>query len=114
MAALGLAMAHVAPDLDGRAARPGYRAADEQQVLVRDHVDDLESALGHALVAHLARAADALEHARGRGRGADRTRGVHVVRDVCDRAAAEAVALDGDLDALYPRDARDSDLMPLS
>src|SRR5256885_5971532 len=107
MAALGLAMAHVAPDLDGRAARPGYRAADEQQVLVGDHVDDLESALGDALVAHLARAADALEHARGRGGCADRARCAHVVRAVGHGTAREVVALDGALEALALRDAGD-------
>src|SRR3954452_3784043 len=133
MAALGLAMAHVAPDLDGRAARPrdraaggraglvggagadldgraarpGYRAADEQQVLVGDHVDDLESALGDALIAHLTGAADALEHARGRGRGADRARRAHVVRAVGHGTAREVVALDGALEALALRDAGD-------
>src|SRR4051794_38886754 len=107
MAALGLAMAHVAPDLDGRAARPGYRAADEQQILVGDHVDDLESALGDALAAHLTGAADALEHARGRGRGADRARRAHVVRAVGHGTAREVVALDGALEALALRDAGD-------
>src|SRR5205823_6622605 len=80
--------------------RPGHRAAYEQQVLVRNHVDDLEAALGDALVAHLARTADALEHARGRGRGADRARRTDVVGAVSDWAAAEVVALDGALEAL--------------
>src|SRR2546423_11749324 len=50
--AVGLAMRlRVRPDLDYRAARPGYRTAQQQQVLVRHHVDHLEAALGDALVA---------------------------------------------------------------
>src|SRR3954451_10683220 len=113
MAALGLAMAHVAPDLDRRAAWPGYRAADEQQVLVGDHVDDLEAALGDALVAHLARAANALEHPRRRGRGADRARRAHVVGAVGDGSAREVVALHGALEALALRDAGDLDGLAL-
>ena len=66
---------------------PGHGAADEQQVAGGVDLDDLEALLGDALVAHLARAADALEHARGVGRGADRARGAHVVRAVRLRAA---------------------------
>src|SRR5919201_5527669 len=106
-AAVGLAMAHVAPDLDGGAPRPGYRAADDQQVLVRDHVDDLEAALRDALVAHLTRPADALEHARRRGGGADRSRRAHVVRAVRHGSAREVVALDRALEALALGHARD-------
>src|SRR5690349_23040693 len=107
MAALGLAMTHVAPDLDRGAGGARHRTAHEQQVLVRDHINDLETALGDALVAHLARAANALEHARGRGRGADRARRANVVRAVGHRAAREVVALDGALEALALRDAGD-------
>src|SRR4051794_91598 len=101
------------PDLDDGALRAGDRAAHEQQVLVGDHVDDLEPALGDVLVAHLARAADALEHARRRCGRADRARGAHVVRAMGDRAAAEAVALDGALEALALGDAGDLDLLAL-
>src|SRR3954451_15557502 len=101
------------PDLDDGALGAGDRAAQQDQVLVRDHVDDLEAALGHALVAHLAGAADALEHARRCGGRADRARGAHVVRAVGDRAAAEAVALDGALEALALGDAGDLDLLAL-
>src|SRR3954453_11002055 len=101
------------PDLDDGAPRAGNGAAQQDQVLVRDHVDDLQAALRDALVAHLARAADALEHARRRGGRADRTRGAHVVRAVADRAATEAVALDRALEALALRDARDLDGLAL-
>src|ERR671936_14963 len=96
-------MARVRPDLDGAPARPGHRAAYEQEVLVCDHVDDLEPPLRDALVAHLAGAANALEHARGRGRGADRSRRAHVVRAVGDRAAGEVVPLHRALEALALR-----------
>src|SRR4051794_21402521 len=101
------------PDLDDGALGAGDRAAQQDQVLVRDHVDDLEAALGHALVAHLAGAADALEHARRCGGRADRARGAHVVRAVRDGAAAEAVALDRSLEALALRDAGDLDGLAL-
>src|SRR3954447_20692512 len=101
------------PDLDDGALGAGNGAAQQDQVLVGDHVDDLEAALGDALVAHLARAADALEHARRRGRCADRARGAHVVRAVADRAAAEAVALDRALEALALGDAGDLDRLAL-
>src|SRR4051794_34847931 len=113
MAALGLAMAEVAPDLHRGAARSGYRAADEQQVLVGQDVDDLESALRDALVAHLAGATDALEYARGRGRRADRARRAHVVRPVGHGTAREVVALDGALEALALRDPGDLHGLPL-
>src|SRR3954466_14697282 len=88
------------PDLDDGALRAGNGAAQQDQVLVRDHVDDLQAALRDALVAHLAGAAAALEHPRRRRGRADRTWSAHVVRAVGDRAAAEAVALDGALEAL--------------
>src|SRR3954471_6997209 len=81
--------------------------------MLGDHVDDLEALLRHALVAHLAGAADALEHARRRRGGADRARGAHVVRAVGDRAAAEAVALDGPLEALALRGAGDLHVLAL-
>src|SRR3954470_392659 len=61
-------------------ARAGDGAADHQQVVARVDAHDLEAALGDALVAHLAGAADALEHARGVGGGADRARRADVVR----------------------------------
>src|SRR4051794_28657151 len=91
-------------------ARAGDRAADEQQVVVGADTDDGDAALGDALVAHLAGQAHALEHARGRGAGADRARGAHVVRAVALRARLEAVALDRALEALALRGARDLDL----
>src|SRR3954469_20690967 len=92
-------------------ARPGDRAADHQQVVAHVDAHDLEAALRDALVAHLARPADALEHARGVGGGADRTRRAHVVRAVAHGAAGEVVALDSALEALALRDARDLDLL---
>src|SRR3954468_21634389 len=92
-------------------ARPGDRAADHQQVVARVDAHDLEAALRDALVAHLARPADALEHARGVGGGADGARRAHVVRAVADGAAGEVVALDGALEALALRDAGDLDLV---
>src|SRR3954447_24558101 len=103
----------VRPYLDDAALGAGHRAADQEQVLVGEYVDDLEAALRDARVPHLAGAADALEDARGRGGRADRARRAHVVRAVGDRSAAEAVALDGSLEALALRDARDLDLLAL-
>src|SRR3954465_10436091 len=92
-------------------ARAGDRAADHQQVVAGVDAHDLEAALRDALVAHLARPADALEHARGVGGGADGARRAHVVRAVADGAAGEVVALDGALEALALRDAGDLDLV---
>src|SRR5215207_5665919 len=109
---LAIALA-LGPDLDGAALGPRYGSADQQQVLVGDHVDDLEPALGLALVAHLARTADALEDPRRRRGGADRARCAHVVRAVADRAAREVVALDRALEALALADAGDLDLLTL-
>src|SRR6476646_2080613 len=63
-------------------ARAGDGAAHEQQVVGRADVDDGDALLGDALVAHLAGQLHALEHARGRGRGADRAGRAHVVRAV--------------------------------
>src|SRR3954469_1799445 len=106
--ALGIGANLHSPALGAR-----HGAAQQEQVLVGEHVDDGEALLGHALVAHLARAADSLEHA-GRGGGrADRARGAHVVRAVGDGAAAEVVALDRALEALALRGARDLDLVAL-
>src|SRR3954466_10691023 len=101
----------IGPHLHDPVARPGDRAADEQQVVVHADVDDGQAALGDALGAHVARAADALEHSRGRGARADRARRAHVVRAVADRAAGELVALDRALEALALADAGDLDLL---
>src|SRR3954470_19446318 len=92
-------------------ARTGDRAAQHQQVVAGVDAHDLEAALRDALVAHLARPADALENARGVGGGADRARRAHVVRAVADGAAGEVVALDGALEALALRDAGDLHLV---
>src|SRR3954452_19273168 len=92
-------------------ARPGDRAADHQQVVAGVDAHDLEPLLRDALVAHLARAADALEHARGVGGGADRARRAHVVRAVAHGTAGEVVALDRALEALALRHAGDLDLV---
>src|SRR6266550_5185035 len=46
--------ASVRPDFDEAAAGAGNRTAEQQEVLVGTHVDHLETALGHARVAHLA------------------------------------------------------------
>src|SRR3954451_3528915 len=56
----------IGPHLHDAVARAGHRAADEQEVLAEAHVDDRQAALGDALGAHLPRAADPLEPARGR------------------------------------------------
>src|ERR687887_1717746 len=86
--------------LHGAALGPRHGAADEHQVLVGDQLDDRQALLRDAPAAHLAGAADALEHARGRRRGADRAGGAHVVRAVRLRAGVEVVALDRALEAL--------------
>src|SRR6476620_2961471 len=54
----------IGPHLHHAVARARHGAPHEQQVVVGVHAHDLEALLGHALVAHLARAADALEDAR--------------------------------------------------
>src|SRR6201989_2789295 len=92
-------------------ARPGDRAADHQQVLVHVDAHDLEAALRDALVAHLAGAADALEHPRRVGGGADRARRADVGRAVAHGAAGEVVALDRALEALALRGPGDLDLV---
>src|SRR5690349_2334997 len=94
-------------------ARARHGAAHEQQVLVGVDAHDLQALLRHALVAHLARAADALEDARGISRGTDRAGRAHIVRAVRLRARREAVALDGALEALALRGPRDLDLVAL-
>src|ERR687885_1932376 len=92
-------------------AGAGDRAAQHQQVVARVDAHDLEAALRNALVAHLARTPDALEHARGIRGGADRARRADVVRAVRHRAAAEVVALDRALEALALRRPGDLDLL---
>src|SRR3954471_10537369 len=92
-------------------ARPGHGAADHQEVLPRVDAHDLEAALRDALVAHLARAAQALEHARRVGGGADGARRPHVVRAVRHGAAGEVVALDRALEALALRGPGDLELL---
>src|SRR3954466_11752892 len=80
--------------LHGRPLRARHGAAHEHQVAVGHQLDDRQALLGHAAAAHATRALDALEHARGGGRGADRARSAHVVRAVGLRAGGEVVALD--------------------
>src|SRR4051812_43653715 len=103
----------IGADLHGPALGPRHGAAEQEQVLVCDHIDDGEALLGHALVAHLAGTPDSLEDPRRRGGGPDRARGAYVVRAVGDGAAAEVVALHGALEALALRDARDLDRLAL-
>src|SRR4051794_2392026 len=103
----------IGTDLHGAALRPRHGAAQQEQVLVGDDIDHGEALLGHALVTHLARAPDALEAPRRRGRRADRARGAHVVRAVGDRAAAEVVPLDRALEALSLGGAGDLDRLAL-
>src|SRR3954468_23773712 len=83
--------------------RPRHGAADHQEDRAGFDAHDLEALLRHALVAHLSRAAYALEHAGRICGGADRARRAHVVRSVRDGAAGEVVALDGALEALALR-----------
>ena len=64
------------------------------------YLDHGQAALGDPAAAHPAGTADALEHPRGRGRGADRSRRADVVRAVRLGAAVEVVALDRALEAL--------------
>src|SRR4029078_7374940 len=97
--------------LHGVALVARTRAADEHQVLLGQELDDREPLLGHALAAHLAGAANALEHARRRGRRTDRGRRTLVVRAVRLRAGGKVVALDGALEALALPAAGDLDLL---
>src|SRR4051812_43785643 len=101
----------IGADLHEAVLGAGDRAADEQEVVPRIDLDDLEALLGDALVAHLAGAADALHHAGGPGGRADRARGAHVVRAVGLRTGREVVALDRALEALALGRARDLDLL---
>ena len=94
-----------------RCAGPGTAPRTNSRFSLGAHLDDLEAALGDALVAHLAWSANALEDARGRRRGADRARRADVVGAVAGRAAAEAVALDRALEALALRDPGDLDAL---
>src|ERR671930_654144 len=93
----------IAAHLHDAAWRPRHRPAHEQEVVLGDDLDDLEAALGHAAAAHAARPADALEHARRRGRRADRAGLADVVRAVALGAGGEVVALDRALEALALR-----------
>src|SRR3954451_4230641 len=95
--------------LHGGALGPRDRAADEHQVAVGHQLDDRQALLGGALGAHVTRPADALEHARRRGRGADRAGGALVVRAVRLRARGVVVALDRALEALALTDPGDLD-----
>src|SRR5919197_1224635 len=99
----------IAAHLHDAAWRPRHRPAHEQEVVLGDDLDDLEAALGHAAAAHAARPADALEHARRRGRRADRAGLADVVRAVALGAGGEVVALDRALEALALRGPRDLD-----
>src|SRR5919202_678427 len=77
----------IGPHLHEATARAGDRAAQHEQVVRGVDPHDLEAALGHALVAHLARAAQALEDPCGIRGGADRARRADVVRAVRHGAA---------------------------
>src|SRR6185312_2618325 len=101
----------IGADLHRAALRAGHGAADEHQVVLRDHLDDLEALLRHASAAHVTGAADALHHARRPRGGADRARGADVVRAVRLRAGVESVALDRALEALALRGPGDLDLL---
>src|SRR3954452_4627022 len=101
----------IGPHLHDAVLGTGHGTSDHEQVLARPDLDDLETLLGHALVAHLAGAADALHHAGGPGGRADRARGAHVVRAVGLRTGREVVALDRALEPLALRGARDLDLL---
>src|SRR4051812_44348180 len=68
----------IRPHLHDAVAGPRHGAPDHQEVLAGVDEDDLQPLLGHALVAHLAGPADALEDARRVGRRADRARCAHV------------------------------------
>src|SRR3954447_26218575 len=81
-------------------ARARHGAAYEHEVVLRVEADDRQALLGDALVAHLARSLDALHHAGGPRRRADRAGRADVVRAVRLGAAGEVVALDRALEAL--------------
>src|ERR1700760_2605399 len=88
----------IGPHLHRAATRAWNGAAQEQQVLAGDHLDDGQATLGHPSAAHPPRSANALEAPRGRGRGSDRARPTDVVRAVRLGAAREIVALDRPLE----------------
>src|SRR5918999_881242 len=90
-----------------------HPAAHPELVVLDDHCDDLEVSHCHAFVAHLPRHLLPREDPRGVRRGPGRTRLPDVVRAVCDRAPAEAVALDGPLEALALADGGDVHLVAL-
>src|SRR3954465_13235125 len=93
--------------LHGVALGARHGAAHEHQVAIRHQLDDRQPLLGDAPAAHAARALDALEHARGRGRGADGARRAHVVRAVGLGTGGVVVALDRALEALALADPGD-------
>src|SRR6478735_7606702 len=95
--------------LHGVSLGTGDGAADHHQILVGHELDDRQALLGDALATHAAGAADALEHARGRGRRADRAWRALVVRAVRLRAGSVVVTLDRALEALALADAGDLD-----
>src|SRR4051794_5164227 len=61
-------------DLHGVALGARNGAAHHHQVALGHELDDRQALLGDAPAAHVARAANALEHARRRGRRTDRAR----------------------------------------
>src|SRR3954454_11859903 len=99
----------IGPHLHGLTLRARHGAAHEHQVAIGHELDDRQALLRGALGTHVARAADALEHARRRGRGADRARRALVVRAVGLGARGEVVTLDRALEALALADAGDLD-----
>src|ERR1700759_4445873 len=101
----------IGPYLHHAPARAGNCASNEHQVAPGHHLDDRQSALGHPAAAHPTGAAQALEHARGRRRCADRAGCTDVVRAVRLGAALEVVAADRALEAFALRAAGDLDLV---
>src|SRR3954454_11823125 len=95
--------------LHGVSLGTGDGAADHHQILLGHELDDRQALLGDALATHAAGAADALEHARPRGRRADRARRTLVVRAVRLGAGSVVVTLDRALEALALADAGDLD-----
>src|SRR5436190_6781201 len=91
--ALGAATAHLLAHFDQAVFRTGYRALDEQQVLLRVDRVDGQAYLRDALAAQPAGHLDPFEDPRRRGGRAHRARLADVVRAVRRRAAREVVAL---------------------
>src|ERR671935_2807237 len=81
--------------------RAGYGALDQQHMMLRVNVDNLQILDGHALVSHVSRHLLAFEDAARRGAGADGARRtVAVGLAVRLRAPAEVPALHAALKAL--------------